>query len=163
MLGIKIEVIRPYFKRMRIGAKSRVLISIATMAAIAIAIIVGSLAWFSANGSNNVTTSALELNASTVSNMIIDTEALQEYGRYMGQTGTEYDGYDAPYYLTYSPFTVDISNLDLDQYGPYFYYNLSSLSRIDFIFSNERISTLCSVCVHPPPAYAVEASFRPHR
>ena len=105
---------------MKSNASSKIIISLVMLAAIAIAIIACSLAWFSVSGANQVTTSALELDSAVVSNMVIDTQALESYTLFMGQTGTKYDtsDHDSPYFLTYTPFIVDVGNLDLDKYGP---------------------------------------------
>ncbi len=123
---------------MKKNLSSKLFISLAMMAAIIIAIVASSLAWYSVRGVDSVNTRAVLLEPHTSSSMAIDTDVTENYFRYMGQTGTEYEGYDAPYYLVYSPFVVDVSNIEADTTGPYFTYRLTDLSHVSFILSGAQ-------------------------
>ena len=115
----------------------KLIVSISLTAAILVAIVVCSFAWFS---SSNVTVRATDatFESQGFSSLIIETRADESYGRYMGQTGIEYNGTDSPYYFVYSPFHVDAEVLQGDTIGPYFTYRLTEGSKVTLVIAGEK-------------------------
>lgn len=100
----------------------RMLAFLTTGLALLVAIITSSIAWFTAAGSATVSTNALTLTAKDSAAMLIEVPDLAaEYERYMGETGTEYDGEDSPYLVEYTPVIIEYSE-DENSAGKYLTY-----------------------------------------
>lgn len=100
----------------------RVLAFFATGMALLVAIITSSIAWFMSSSSSVVRSQALTISAlDTASLNLIVPDLAAEYERYMGETGTEYDGQDSPYLVEYMPVNIGYSE-DENTVGCYLVY-----------------------------------------
>lgn len=104
----------------------RMLAFLTTGLALLVAIITSSIAWFTASGAATVSTRALTLTAKDSAAMLLEVPDLAaEYERYMGETGTEYDGEDSPYLVEYTPVIIEYSE-DENSAGKYLTYYFDS-------------------------------------
>lgn len=97
----------------------KILAFIATGMAMIVAIIMASLAWFSASGSPKVgAQSPIMLGADSDSLMVEVPNIDENYEGFMGETGTQYDGEDSPYTLEYSPIVIRYDDRESGETAP---------------------------------------------
>lgn len=114
--------------------KTRVYITITILLGIIAALVISSVAWFSANSFVSTEYTTLTTAESMVLTLSMpDLQANED--AYLGQKGIEYNGLDSPYFLTYSPVIVRVS-IDEGE-GYYMFCDISAVNIVPIISMEE--------------------------
>lgn len=104
--------------------------------ALIIAAITASLAWFTSNS----TVSSQNTRLTSQDNDRLDVsipDVSLEYDKYMGQTGTQYNGEDFPYFIEFTPVVIEWNFYDPESSTYFLRTSFSPSSFIDFVFASQ--------------------------